>query len=124
MILVITMILAVLPAAAILYPFFRKTNQYIWQDDEGSELSYLERRWEVASNGIRDAELEHSLGNIEENDYVWLRHEYMQEAMEVIQSMELEVEQENEMIRDIEIQISDVSPDSQDKTNTSVDPSV
>ena len=44
--------------------------------------------------------------------------------MEVIQSMQLEVEQETEMIRAIEIQLSDVSTDSQIKTDTSLEQSV
>ena len=44
--------------------------------------------------------------------------------MEVIQSMQLEVEQETEMIRAIEIQLSDVSTDSQSKTDTSLEQSV
>lgn len=111
MIILIALLLALIPAAAVLYPFIRVMRGNAaeeWLDDEGSPMADLERRWESAISGVKSAELEFSIGNLEEGDYRWLRREYMREAAMVMRAMDLEEEQETELLAAIEQEIKQV----------------
>ena len=90
MLVLIAIILALIPAIIIAYPFLRRGESSEWLDDESSPLATLQRRWEAALDGIRSAELEHAIGNLSEEDYRWLRRQYMREAAVVMRAMELE----------------------------------
>ena len=127
MIIVIAVLLALIPAIAILYPFLKRDIGNEWLDDEGSPQAELERRWDSALAGLRSAELEYSIGNLDDEDYHWLRQQYMREAAIVMRSMELEEEQEEELLTSIEQEIQrvrrnalgikdDESPDSEGLT--------
>lgn len=108
MIILMALLLALIPAIAVLYPFIKGNVANEWLDDESSPLADLERRWDSAIAGIKSAELEHSIGNLEQADYQWLREEYMLEAAMVMHSMELEEEQEAELLAAIELEIKQV----------------
>ena len=108
MIILIVLLIALLPAIAVLYPFVRGNVANQWLDDESAPLADLERRWDSAISGIKNAELEYSIGNLVEEDYLWLRQEYMHEAAQVMHSMELEEEQEAELLAAIELEIQQV----------------
>ena len=108
MIILIALLLALIPALAVLYPFVRGNAANEWLDDESSPMVDLERRWDSAISGIKSTELEYSIGNLEEEDYRWLRQEYMREAAMVMRSMELEDEQESELLAAIEREIRQV----------------
>ena len=108
MFIIIALLIALIPAIAVLYPFIKGNAANEWLDDESSPMADLERRWDSAISGIKSAELENSIGNLEEDDYTWLRQEYMHEAALVMRSMELEEEQESELLAAIEVEIRDV----------------
>ena len=105
MIILIALLLALIPALAMLYPFVRGSAANEWLDDESSPSADLGRRWDSAIAGIKSAELEYSIGNLVEDDYHWLRQEYMREAAMVMRGMELEEEQEAELLAAVELEI-------------------
>lgn len=104
MLVLIAVLLALIPAIVIAYPFLRRGEQNEWLDDESSPLATLQRRWEAALDGIRSAELERAIGNLSEEDYRWLRRQYMREAAVVMRAMELEHEEEEAFLTQIEVE--------------------
>ena len=102
MLILIAVLLVLLPAAAILYPFLRRPDGEAPPDDEASDSKELSRRWDAAVAGLRNTELEFSIGNLTENDYDWLKEQYMTEAALVLKTMELEEHQEQELMEDVE----------------------
>ena len=105
MIVLITLALVLIPAAAVLYPFLRRGRLPDVPEDETSPRAEMERRWEAALAGIRTAELERAVGSLTEDDYRWLRDRYMTDAAVVMKSMELEEQEEREMLAAIERQM-------------------
>lgn len=108
MLILIALILAAIPAVAILYPFVMRGSGHEWKEDEGAPIAELERRWDAALAGLKSAELELSIGNLDDEDYLWLRRQYMREAATVMRAMELEEEQEEELLARVETQIQEV----------------
>lgn len=108
MFILVALLIALIPAIAVLYPFIKGNASNEWLDDESSPMADLERRWESAISGIKSAELEYSIGNLEQGDYTLLRQEYMREAALVMRSMELEEDQEAELLAAIEVEIRGV----------------
>ncbi len=102
MIVLITLALVLVPAAAVLYPFLRRDRLPAVPEDETSPRAEMERRWEAALAGIRTAELERAVGSLTEDDYRWLRDRYMTDAAVVMKAMELEDQEEREMLAAIE----------------------
>ena len=102
MLVLIAVLLALIPAVIIAYPFLRRGESAEWLDDESSPMATLQRRWEAALDGIRSAELEHAIGSLAEEDYRWLRRQYMREAAIVLRAMELEQEEEEALLTQIE----------------------
>ena len=91
MLVFIAILLALVPAVAILYPFVRRSRQAT-PPDESSPQAELARRWDSALSGLQSAELEQSIGNLSTDDYEALRHRYMTEAALVMKAMDLEDE--------------------------------
>ena len=81
-------------------------------DDESSLYADLERRWESALEGLRHAELEMSVGNVDESDYLWLKQVHMTEAAMVLKALEISVEDEKSLIEQISKVAEIVSPNS------------
>ena len=108
MVILIALILAAIPAVAILYPFVIRGSSHEWKEDEGAPIAELERRWDAALAGLKNAELEFSIGNLDDEDYLWLRRQYMREAAMVMRAMELEEDQEEELLARVEAQIQEV----------------
>lgn len=104
MLVLIAVLLALIPAVIIVYPFLRRGESAEWLDDESSPMATLQRRWEAALDGIRSAELEYAIGSLAEEDYRWLRRQYMREAAIVLRAMELEQEEEEALLTQIEIE--------------------
>jgi hypothetical protein len=102
MLVLIAVLLVLLPAAAIVYPFLRRPDGEAPPDDEASDSKELSRRWDAAIAGLRNTELEFSIGNLTENDYDWLKEQYMTEAALVLKTMELEEHEEQVLMDDVE----------------------
>jgi hypothetical protein len=108
MLVLLAVLLALIPAIAILYPFLRKPGGWQLLDDEGSTSSELSRRWEAAVTGLRNTELDRAIGNLADTDYRWLREQYMTDAALVMKAMELEEEQERDLLSTIEEEVRSV----------------
>jgi len=113
MIVLIAVLLVLLPAIAIVYPFLLGDDEDALPDDEASDINELSRRWDAAVAGLRNTELEFSIGNLTENDYDWLREQYMTEAALVLKAMDLEEHQEQELMEDVEQAVRGIRGDSE-----------
>ena len=124
MLVLIAVLLALIPAAAILYPFvFRRGISTVFRD-ETSTYSELTRRWEAAIAGLKNTELEHAIGNLTQEDYYDLREQYMLEAANIMKAMELEDQQEEELLANVAMEvravrerITDPSPEVDERTD-------
>ncbi len=101
MLILIAVVLSLIPAIAILYPFVFKRGISSVFHDETSSYSELTRRWEAAVAGLKSTELEHAIGNLTDDDYTDLKEQYMLEAARVMKAMELEDQQEDELLASI-----------------------
>lgn len=108
MIVLITLALALIPVAAILYPLFGRRRVATVLEDETSPRAEIERRWDAALAGLRTAELEMAVGSLAEDDYRWIRERYMTDAALVMKSMELEEQEEREMLAAVETEVRQV----------------
>lgn len=97
-----------IPAFAILYPLLRGLGKNEFLEDENSPQAELARRWDAALAGLKNAELELALGNLDEDDHQWLRRQYMTEAALVLKGMRLEDEQEQEFMAQVEREVREV----------------
>ena len=102
MIVLITLALVLVPAAAVLYPFLRPGRLPGSLEDETAPRAEMERRWDSALAGLRTAELERAVGSLTEDDYRWLRDRYVTDAAVVMKSMDLEEQEEREMLASID----------------------
>ena len=105
MLVLAVIVLALIPAFVIIYPFLWGRSSEETLVDEPSPSEELWRRWESAVAGLRNTELERALGNLPEFDYQWLREEYMTEAAVVMKALELEQQQEEELLAAIETEV-------------------
>ena len=102
MLVVSAIIISVIPAILIAYPVLKKiASRMPLPEDESSLRADLERRWESALEGIRHAELEMSIGNLSEADYLWLKQVHMAEAANVLKTLEISAEKERLLIEEI-----------------------
>ena len=109
MLVLIALLLALIPAAAVLYPFLvRRVSASGSAADEGSAGSELARRWDAALEGLKSAELEHAIGNLEDADHSWLREQYMTEAALVLKAMDLEEEQERSLLSSMRQEVRNI----------------
>ena len=100
-------LLALLPAIAILYPFVRRMGGDELPEDESSPEVGLGLRWDAALAGLKSAELDWTIGRLAEDDYRWLRERYMTEAALVMKAMELEEDQQGELVASIERELEE-----------------
>ena len=101
MLVLIAVLLTLIPAAAVLYPFvFQRGISTVFRD-ETSTYSELTRRWEAAVAGLKTMELERAVGNLTESDYIGLKEQYMTEAARIMKAMELEDQQEEELLSEV-----------------------
>ena len=102
MLVLIAILLALIPALAIAYPFLRPSASE-WQDDEGSTTqAALERRWDTALTTLRAAHLDHAIGNLTPADYRHLRRQSLRHAAAAMRAMRLEPDQEEAMLARLE----------------------
>ena len=108
MLVLIALLLALIPAIAVLYPFLRRRSVSRPVVDEGSTEAELARRWDSALSGLKSAELEHAIGNLAETDYRSLREQYMTDAALVMKALDLELEQERDLLSSVRQEIRSV----------------
>lgn len=108
MLVFIAILLSLLPAVAVLYPFLRNRERYEIVIDESSLHSELLRRWDSIVNGMKTTELERAIGNLTDDDYRYLRRQYMVEAAGVMKAMELDEAEEDELLATIRREVRQV----------------
>ena len=109
MLVLIVTLLALLPALAILYPFFSESAAARYaREDETSMAAELSRRWDSAIAGLRNTELEHAIGNLDDESYGPLREQYVTEAALVMKAMDLEEQQEQALRDEVDSQAREV----------------
>lgn len=98
MIVTIAIVLTLIPALFILWPFVMGLRRDEFEYDEGAPQADLMRRWDAAVAGLASAELDHSLGNLSDDDYSGLRAQLMGEAADLMREMELSEDEEERML--------------------------
>ena len=98
----VAVLLALLPAIAIIYPFVRRLGHDELPEEEISPEVELGLRWDAAIAGLKSAELDWTIGRLAEGDYRWLRQRYMTEAAVVMKAMEIEEDQQGDLLASIE----------------------
>ena len=72
-------------------------------DDEAGPRAELVRRWDsTALAGLRNTELDRAVGNLSDEDYDWLREQYMTEAVVVMKALELDEGRQRALLTRIE----------------------
>tara|TARA_B110000263_G_C15215172_1_gene467185 strand:- start:219 stop:587 length:369 start_codon:yes stop_codon:yes gene_type:complete len=112
MLVLIAIIMTVIPASIILYPLIRRIGSTELLKDESSLTAELNRRWESVVAGLRTAELEMSIGNLSEEDYHWIKNTYAKETAQIMEAMELQDEEEEELMKSLELEIKKVKIES------------
>ena len=102
MLVLTALLLALLPAVAILYPILRRRAAAQPVDDEAGPRADLVRRWDSALAGLRSTELDRAVGNLSGEDYDWLRDQYMTEAVVVMKALELDERRQRALLARIE----------------------
>ncbi len=90
MVVLLALLLALIPAIAVSYPFLLRSARTAPSEDDSSPQAETSRRWEAAVAGLMNAELERGIGSLAEEDYRWLRQQYLTEAALALKTMELE----------------------------------
>ena len=98
MLVLIGIMLALVPAAFIMWPFVVGLRRDEFDYDEGAPQADLMRRWDAAVSGLANAELDHGLGNMTDSDYSTVRGQMMTEAASVMREMELSADEEDRML--------------------------
>ena len=98
MIVTVAIILTLVPALLILWPFVMGLRRDEFEYDEGAPQADLMRRWDAAVAGLTSTELDHSLGNLSDEDYQGLRTRLLTESADLMREMELSEEEEERML--------------------------
>ena len=111
MVVLVSIIICLVPALVVLYPLIKSVSSSHQLEDESSLFTELERRWESAIDGLRSADLELEIGNLEKIDYEWLKAAYTREAVLVLKAMDLAESDETSLLesllRDLETESSE-----------------
>ena len=101
MLVLVGLLLALVPASLILWPFVFGLRRDEFDYDEGAPQADLMRRWDAAVAGLANAELDHGLGNMTDGDYATVRRQLMAEGAAVMREMELSDDEERRMLSDL-----------------------
>ena len=108
MLVLVAILIALVPAIAILWPFVAGTVRSEFEADESAPQADLMRRWDAAVAGLKSAELEHAIGNLAASDYRLVRRQLMTEAAVVLKTMELEEAEEEQMLTAVRQEMREV----------------
>ena len=108
MLIVITLFLVLIPTLAIMWPFVMGVRRDEFAEDESAPTADLMRRWDAAVTGLKSAELDHAIGNMPDEDYRVVRHQWMTEAAVVLKTMELDEAEEERMLTAVRTEVQAV----------------
>jgi len=96
-----------MPIVAVLYPFFKRSGSRAdsWIDESSLTLE-LERRWEAAMEGLQSAEFERAIGNLDHDDFEWLREVHVTEAVLVLKAVDVSEHDERLIMDEVDSGLS------------------
>jgi hypothetical protein len=96
-----------MPIVAVLYPFFKRFGSRAdsWIDESSLTLE-LERRWEAAMEGLQSAEFERAIGNLDHDDFEWLREVHVTEAVLVLKAVDVSEHDERLIMDEVDSGLS------------------
>ena len=121
MLVAIALILSLIPAAAVIYPFVRGIGRDEFAEDESAPMADLMRRWNASVDGLRSTELENAIGNLDDNDYRVVRRQLTTEAALVLKTMELEEAEEERLLTNVRSEVREVRSRVEGATEPSAD---
>jgi len=101
LLILIATLLALVPAIAVLYPILRAPGSVRQPEGDESDNAELSLRLQENIAALRNIELERSLGNLDDDDYAWLRERYMTEAAVVLKALDLEAAEEASLLKEV-----------------------
>ena len=106
MLVLIAILLTLVPAAFILWPFLFGARRNEFEYEEGSKHADLMMRWDATAAGLAGAELDHALGNLSTQDYDALNRQLLSEAASIMAEMELSEDEEERMLSALREEVS------------------
>ena len=88
MLILISVVLVLVPALAIIYPLLIKNSHRSTFGNEEEERLELQISLDNALLGLKDIEAERLLGTVSKEDYQLMRDKYLAEASIIIKSLE------------------------------------
>jgi len=85
----LSIMICLLPAVAVIYPFIRRTHyKSVDIERESVRRRELEKRWEVALDELKNTEFDMEIGNLQEDDFKVIRFKQIEEAALLLRDME------------------------------------
>ena len=106
MLVLIAILLTLVPALVILWPFLFGAKRDEFEYEEGSEQADLMLRWDAAAAGLAGAELDQALGNLSTQDYEAVNRQLLSEAASIMAEMELSEDEEERMLSALRDEVS------------------
>ena len=103
MLILISILLCFFPVVLIFYPLIKKEKNKNIQN--GNNFNF-QQRWDSLLEGLQNAELEFSIGTIDQEDYKWLQKTYTKEILALIKRFNVSVSEEKELMQKIDEEIS------------------
>ncbi len=107
MVVLLSILICAMPIVAVLYPFFKRSGSRAdsWIDESSLTLE-LERRWEAAMEGLQSAEFERAIGNLDHDDFEWLREVHVTEAVLVLKAVDVSEHDERLIMDEVDSGLS------------------
>ena len=106
MLVLVAILLTLVPALVILWPFLFGAKRDEFEYEEGSEQADLMLRWDAAAAGLAGAELDQALGNLSTQDYEAVNRQLLSEAASIMAEMELSEDEEERMLSALRDEVS------------------
>ena len=90
MLVLISILLTIIPAVAIIYPIVRRSPNNSMFEDSRERSEDFSRRLDAAYTGIKNVEFDYEIGNIDEHDYMWLKDRYLSDVALAMESVDTE----------------------------------
>ena len=85
----LSIMICLLPAVAVIYPFIRRIHyKSVDIERESVRRRELEKRWEVALDELKNTEFDMEIGNLQEDDFKVIRFKQIEEAALLLRDME------------------------------------
>ena len=88
MLILVEILLILVPASVILYPFFQRQHWTDTPKDDSENYAELSRRLDEALIALQNAELDLNLGYLQRDDYQSLKENYMTEAAQLMKMID------------------------------------